>query len=155
MIPILGIRSIEKIMNHCKIKIKKNDMSFLPLIKQCPRCQAINLLRINGVVYENVYKSFEAWTLKKIFNCRKCKVKVGLFEHNNLEKVHKLIWIDLLKCEESYYDRLSQLQKYRTKCKKQNVKYYETQKEINDIQNKIRLDQINILNSKITDIHFL
>ncbi len=72
---------------------------------------------------------------------RKCKIKLGLFTLVN-EKKEKLVWIDLLKCEESYYDHLSQLQIYKGKCIKQNEKYYKTQKEINDIKNKIRFDQI-------------
>jgi predicted patatin/cPLA2 family phospholipase len=69
---------------------------------------------------------------------------VGLFVHNSIENKEKLVWIDLLKCEESYYDRLSQLQIYKAKCMKQNSEYHKTQKEINDIQNKIRLDQIKV-----------
>ena len=69
---------------------------------------------------------------------------MGLFVHNSIENKEKLVWIDLLKCEESYYDRLSQLQIYKVKCKKQSKKYYKTQKEINDIQNKIRFDQIKV-----------
>ncbi len=119
-------------------------MNLLPKIKECPRCHAVNLLKMNGITYENVFKSFADWTLKKILNCRKCKIKLGLFSHNNIEKKEKLVWIDLLKCEESYYDYLCQLQIDKVKCNKQNVKYYETQKEINDIQNKIRLNQIKV-----------
>ena len=71
-------------------------------------------------------------------------MELGLFTQNSIEKKEKLLWIDLLKCEESYYDRLVQLQMYKARCDKQNEKYYETQKEINDIQNKIRLNQIKI-----------
>ena len=128
-------------------------MSILPKIKRCPRCRAINLLRINGIVHENVFKSFADWTLKKILNCRKCKIKLGLFSHNNIEKKEKLVWIDLLKCEESYYDYLCQLQIDKAKSKKQDNRYYKTQKEINDIQNKIRLDQIKVkIKVKIQEI---
>jgi hypothetical protein len=119
-------------------------MNFLPKIRKCPRCQTVKVLLINGITYENIFKSLTGWTLKKIFNCRKCKVKLGLFISDNIEKTEKLIWIDLLKCEESYYDHLSQLQIYKAKYNKQDMKYYETQKKINDIKNKIILDQINI-----------
>ncbi len=131
----------------CKIVAgwgERTLMSILPKIEKCPRCRAINLLRINGIVYENVFKSFADWTLKKILNCRKCKIELGLFSHNSIEKKDKLVWIDLLKCEESYYDYLCQLQIEKAKCNKENVKYYETQKEINDIQNKIKLNQIKV-----------
>jgi len=120
-----------------------SNMGFLPQIRKCPRCRAMNVLKINGIAYENKFKIFVGWTLKKKFNCRKCKVEVGLFTHNNIKK-EKLVWIDLLKCEENYYDQLNQLQVYKAKYKEQNGKYYEIQKEINDIQNKIRLDQIKI-----------
>ena len=119
-------------------------MNFLPKIKECPRCQAINVLKINGINYENVFKTLADWKLKKVFNCRKCNIEVGLFLHNNIKKKERLVWIDLLKCEESYYDHLSQLQIYKGKCIKQNEKYYKTQKEINDIKNKIRFDQIKV-----------
>ena len=121
-------------------------MNFLPKIKECPRCQAINVLKINGINYENVFKTLADWKLKKVFNCRKCNIEVGLFLHNNIKKKERLVWIDLLKCEESYYDHLSQLQIYKGKCIKQNEKYYKTQKEINDIKNKIRFDQIKVKN---------
>ena len=119
-------------------------MSFLPKIKECPQCMAFNLLRVNGITYKNVYKIFTDWTLKRIFNCRKCKIELGLFTQNDIEKKEKLVWIDLLKCQENYYDYLAELQIYKVKCKKQSKKYYKTQKEINDIQNKIRFDQIKV-----------
>ena len=119
-------------------------MISLPKITVCPVCRTFNILRINGVTCENLFKSLANWTLKRIFNCRKCKVELGLFTQNSIEKKEKLLWIDLLKCEECYYDRLVQLQMYKARCDKQNEKYYETQKEINDIQNKIRLNQIKI-----------
>ena len=128
-------------------------MNFLPKIKECPRCQAINVLKINGINYENVFKTLADWKLKKVFNCRKCNIEVGLFLHNNIKKKERLVWIDLLKCEESYYDHLSQLQTCKVKCKKQSVKFYETQKKINDIQDKIRLDQIKLkIKTKIEKI---
>ena len=82
--------------------------------------------------------------IKKKFNCRKCEIELGLFTHNNTENKEKLVWIDLLRCEESYYNHLAQLQIYKEECIKKNKKYYETQKEINDIQNKIRFDQIKV-----------
>ena len=127
-------------------------MNLLPKIKKCPQCGVLNLVKINGIIYENTFKSFADWTLKRIFDCRKCKIKLGLFTLVN-EKKEKLVWIDLLKCEESYYDHLSQLQTCKVKCKKQSVKFYETQKKINDIQDKIRLDQIKLkIKTKIEKI---
>ena len=131
----------------CKIVAgwgERTLMSILPKIEKCPRCRAINLLRINGIVYENVFKSFADWTLKKILNCRKCKIELGLFSHNNIEKKEKLVWIDLFKCEDYYHDRLKELQIDETKNTKQSEKYYKAQREITNIRNKIALDQIKV-----------
>ena len=78
----------------CKIVAgwgERTLMSILPKIEKCPRCRAINLLRINGIVYENVFKSVADWTLKKILKCRKCKIELGFFEHSDIEKKEKLV----------------------------------------------------------------
>jgi hypothetical protein len=40
-------------------------MNFLPIIRRCPHCQAINMIRVNGTTYEDMFKSFANWTLKK------------------------------------------------------------------------------------------
>ena len=49
-------------------------MRLLPSIKvvQCPCCNSLNVIKVNGITYENNYKSLEGFVLKKIFNCRKC-----------------------------------------------------------------------------------
>ena len=119
-------------------------MVLLPRVRKCPRCEGFNVFRVNGVTYENAFKSLADWTVKKIFNCRKCKIELGLLEHSDMEKKEKLIWIDLFRCQDSYYDRLKELQLNETKSLKQSEKYYKLQKEIKDIQNKIALDQIKV-----------
>ena len=40
-------------------------MNILPKIKKCPTCEAINLIRINNVNYENDFQSLRGWSLKK------------------------------------------------------------------------------------------
>ena len=59
------------------------NMSLLPKIKECPNCSTINFLRINGEAYDNVFASLNGLTLKKRFNCRKCKIELGLFVKNS------------------------------------------------------------------------
>tara|TARA_B100000959_G_C14565124_1_gene453405 strand:- start:58 stop:450 length:393 start_codon:yes stop_codon:yes gene_type:complete len=116
----------------------------LPKIRKCPCCGGFNVIRVNGVTYENPFKSLTDWTVRKIFNCRKCKIELGLLENSDVEKNEKLIWIDLFKCEDLYYDRLNELQFTRMESAKESEKYYKTQKEITNIQNKIALDQIKV-----------
>jgi len=84
------------------------------------------------------------WILKKVFNCRKCKVELGFFS-NNSNKKEKLVWIDHFKCEDNYFNQLTKLLMVKEKYKKQNKIFFKTKKEIEDIQNKIRLNQVKVV----------
>ena len=122
-------------------------MSFLPKIKKCPNCNSLNIIRINGIIYENNFQSLNEWILKKIFNCRKCNVQLGLFLNNSElygKKLEKLIWMELLSCEEPYYEQLNELVIKKEKYKKQGRKFFETNNTIREIQNKIRSDQVKV-----------
>jgi len=117
----------------------------LPKFKKCPSCDSTNLIRINGVSYENKFSSLSEWTLKKKFNCRKCRVELGLFLHNSMQ-VQKLIWFDILECEEKQLNKLNKLEKNRIKYieKNMNKEFKKATSQIQVILNKIRLDQIQI-----------
>ena len=88
--------------------------NLLPKIKKCPHCFAVNIMKINGVNYDNTFQSLTDWKLKKKINCRKCKIQLGLFV-NDFNKEEKLIWIDFFNCEDSYLTRLSKLEKDKFK----------------------------------------
>jgi len=117
----------------------------LPKFKKCPSCASINLIRINGDSYKNKFSSLSEWTLKKKFNCRKCRVELGLFLHNSMQ-VQKLIWFDILECEEKQLNKLNKLEKNRIKYieKNMNKEFKKATSQIQVILNKIRLDQIQI-----------
>ena len=127
--------------------------SFLPKIKRCPCCKAINVVKVNGVNYENKINILSDWALKKKFNCNKCKVELGLFRHKST-KIENVFWIDFIKCENFYNEDLHKLQKIKNnlyeeqnniiKNEKIKKKYYATVKKITDIQNKIRLNQTKL-----------
>ena len=121
------------------------NMSLLPKIKECPNCSTINFLRINGEAYDNVFASLNGWTLKKRFNCRKCKIELGLFVKNS-SKEEKLIWIDFVKCEDAYSTKLNELRKIKDKYKEREreKEYLKVIKEIEAIQNQIRIDKIKL-----------
>tara|TARA_B100001559_G_scaffold75709_1_gene62534 strand:- start:3493 stop:3897 length:405 start_codon:yes stop_codon:yes gene_type:complete len=118
-------------------------MSLLPKIRRCPCCDSINLIRVNGLTYINEFKSISDWTVKKIFNCKKCKEELVLliFQPDGKEK---LIWSDYFKCEDEYSDSLLSLQNQKIKAKKLSKKYFEVLKEINGIQNTISLNQTKL-----------
>ena len=122
-------------------------MNVLPKIKKCPNCNSLNIIRINGITYKNNFQSLNGWILKKIFNCKKCNVQLGLFLSNYElyeKKLEKLIWLELLRCEESYYTQLNELLIKKEMYKKQSKKFFETNNAIRAIQNKIRSDQVKV-----------
>jgi len=120
-------------------------MNILPKLKKCPNCETINFFRINGITYDNKFQTLKDWTLKSKINCRKCKIKIGLFVNNEDKKV-KSIWIDFIKCEETHLKKLSVLQKNKDKYREKNKEkeFNKTIKEIQNIQNQIRLDQVKL-----------
>ena len=120
-------------------------MSLLPKIKRCPCCNSFNLFKTNGLIYKNEFKSLIEWTLKKKIVCRKCRIEFGLFI-NNKNATEKIIWMDLIKCEDDHLDKLNKLHNHKKKYKEKNKEpeYIRTIKEIEAIQNQIRLDQAKI-----------
>ena len=128
----------------------------LPKIKRCPCCGALNLFRVNGISYENKFKSLIDWTLKKTIVCRKCGIEFGLFVNNKYKKaLEQIVWIDILKCSDNRLDELDKLQKNKEKFKLQNkeLRYIKTLKEIECVLNQIREAKINVkIKAKINNI---
>ena len=128
----------------------------LPKIKKCPCCSAFNLFQVNGIAYENKFKSLIDWTLKKTIVCRKCGIEFGLFVNNKYKKaLEQIVWIDILKCSDNRLDELNKLQKNKEKFKLQNkeLKYIKTLKEIECVLNQIREAKINVkIKAKINNI---
>jgi hypothetical protein len=122
-------------------------MLSLPKIKRCPCCSSINVFKINGVTYENMFVSLSKWVFKKKFNCRKCNEELGLFINSKEEKI---VWLNYYKCKDCQFVKLEKLQKEKNKKHKSEKKYAEILKTIQNIQNEIRLNQIKIkINFKI------
>jgi len=118
-------------------------MVSFPKIKECPLCSSLNLVKVNGAILKNDYKSLSKWIFKKTINCRKCKMELGLF-YNSYENIDRLFWIDLVKCEDHYHEKLINLQENKNRYKNNNKRYDENQKEIINLQNKIRLEKIKL-----------
>lgn len=115
-----------------------------PKIKSCLFCGTFNLIMVNGVNYENNFQSLKDWTLKKKFNCRKCNVEMGFFVNNS--KQERLVWLEFFGCEEIHLPRLKKLyekkKKYKTNSKDND--FLKTIKEIENVQNLIRIEQTKI-----------
>tara|TARA_B110000438_G_C15796344_1_gene643030 strand:+ start:82 stop:489 length:408 start_codon:yes stop_codon:yes gene_type:complete len=118
-------------------------MISLPKIKECPCCRKTNVILVNGIDYKNNFHSMSGWVIKKIFNCRRCKVELGLFV-NNTDKKEKIIWIEIFKCEDAYFTQLGALQKIKEKNIGNQKKYDKTLDEISILHNKIRAEQVKV-----------
>ena len=121
-------------------------MNLLPKVKKFPSCGSLNLFRINGITYKNNFKSLSDWTLKKLINCRKCKIEFGLFINNENKEAEKIVWMELFQCEDICLDKLIKLESNKEKYEKKNgnKEYIKTLLEIQNVQNKIRLDKVKV-----------
>ena len=115
----------------------------LPKVKRCPCCSSINMIRADGVNYENNSKSLAKSVLKKKIKCRKCKEEIGYFSKSPEQE--KFVWLNELMCEDFYFERLNKLKKIKSKLSKSlDEKYYEVLNEIESIENSIRQDKIKL-----------
>lgn len=116
----------------------------IPRVKRCPCCNNVNFIKVGKQTYVNEFKSLPHWILEKKFQCRKCKEEIGLFL-NVEENFEKLIWLNSLKCEESYYDQLNSLIERKAKLGK---KSYETHNAISSaieaLKEKINQDKVKL-----------
>ena len=123
-------------------------MSLLPELRRCPCCDTVNFVRNSGnaIEQDNSFKNLKNWKLIKKFICRKCKEELGFFSNNSsLKSETKLIWLNNLNIEENYFNKLNVLERRKNKlAKTQDHKYFEILKNIEDIQEKIRLDKIKL-----------
>ena len=141
--PNLGHWQIDIFFSRCKIEC---NMSFLPKVRKCPQCGTFNFLKTNGIAYDNEFQTLKEWQLKSKTHCRKCKIELGLFINIHDEKKEKFAWIDFIRCEEYYLKKLAKLQRNKEKYieKNKQKELIKTVKEIQDIQNQIRLSQVKL-----------
>jgi len=110
-------------------------------LRKCPCCFSFNLIFVKKQEYENKFKIFLGWKLSEKFNCRKCKEVILLFVEDKYS-LKKLIWSNGLKCEENYYDQLSNLYELQSKFSNQkNSEYFNAVNEIRNIKRKIIKDK--------------
>ena len=66
-----------------------------PTIKKCPCCSKVLFIKTNGVAFENHFKHFQGYTIKKKFNCKNCGQHIALFTHNETG-IKKVLWLEYL-----------------------------------------------------------
>ena len=89
-------------------------MGFLPRITRCPCCSTLSLVKIDKTTQDNPFKNLSDWIIRKRFSCRKCKELLGLFFHRSNSE-ERVIWLNMIECENRYYDKLNVLEKRKNK----------------------------------------
>jgi len=126
---------------------------FLPKIYNCPCCNKMHLAKLNGLVFENKFKSLKDFTIKKQINCGRCNAQFSIMVHNE-HKETKIIWDEYYKIYDDHINELEDLQVQKVKLEseveerekfihKQNA-YEKLLKEINNVQNSIRQKQAKL-----------
>jgi len=109
-------------------------------LEKCPCCGSANIIRINGITYNNNHKSLEGYILKKIFNCRKCKERMGLFlkdAEDGYKKVTKVLWLEDVQCNDEYHEIFKKLEE-----------------EINELKEAIKCKSDSDIKNEFGDIYF-
>ena len=74
---------------------------------KCPCCNKLHFTRLNGLSFENPYKTLKEHTIKKRLKCGKCHNNLAIFINNKTSET-KIIWEEYYKI---YDDALRKLLK--------------------------------------------
>ena len=53
---------------------------------KCPCCNKLHFTRVNGLSFENPYKTLSEFTIKKRLKCGKCHNNLAIFVNNKTAK---------------------------------------------------------------------
>ena len=109
---------------------------------KCPCCNKLHFTRLNGLSFENPYKTLKELTIKKRLKCGKCHNNLAIFINNKTSKL-KIIWEEYYKI----YDDAHQKQKDLQQEKEQVLKIEdekEKQKQLEQVLKKIRKIQNDV-----------
>ena len=104
-------------------------------IKKCPCCNKITFVKTNGIAYKNTFESLQNYTIKKIFDCKRCGQNIALFINTETGS-EKLLWTEYLRAMDVFYLELNQLKNQKNKI----LENYETSPpEVKDILTRIEI----------------
>ena len=109
---------------------------------KCPCCNKLHFSRVNGLSFENPYKTLEDYTIKKRLKCGKCHNNLAVLVQNKTSET-KVIWEEYYKLYDDAYQKQKQLQREKDQILKlDNEKKKQSQLEI--ILKKIRVIQNDV-----------
>tara|TARA_E500000178_G_scaffold193344_1_gene191321 strand:- start:82 stop:510 length:429 start_codon:yes stop_codon:yes gene_type:complete len=71
---------------------------------KCPCCNKLHFTRVNGLTFENTYKTLQEFTIKKRLKCSKCHNNLAIFIHNKTSET-KVIWEEYYKVYDDAFEK--------------------------------------------------
>jgi transcription elongation factor Elf1 len=116
---------------------------------KCPCCTKLHFTRLNGVQFENTYKTLQDYSIKKRLKCGKCHNNLAVLVHNK-ENQTRIIWEEYYQVYDNSYEQQLLLQskkeevlKREDNSEKQN-QLEKILKELRDLQNQVSIQQSKI-----------
>ena len=76
---------------------------------KCPCCNKLHFTRVNGLTFENPYKTLSEFTIKKRLKCGKCHNNLAIFVNNKTSET-KIIWEEYYKVYDDAFQKQKDLQ---------------------------------------------
>ena len=113
---------------------------------KCPCCTKLHFERINGITYENPYKTLQDFTITKRLKCSKCMNNLAVLIHNTSSDT-KIIWEDYYKVYDDGFEKQQILQAEKEKAleidndQDRQKKIDSILKQFRDLQNQVSTSQ--------------
>lgn len=131
----------------CLTALEGKIYLMLPKIINCPWCNKTHFVKLNGIQFENNFKSLQEYTIKKRLRCSKCDANLAILTHNQ-DGRRRVIWESYYQIFDDQFEPLKELQdkkEYILKTEANpNGSLTSVLDKIRDIENQIRADQAKI-----------
>ena len=113
---------------------------------KCPCCNKLHFTRINGLSFDNPYKTLSNFSIKKRLKCGKCHNNLAIFVNNKTSET-KIIWEEYYKVYDDAFQKQKDLQAEKDRIlnieddKEKQSQLEIVLKKIRKIQNEVSTNQ--------------
>ena len=135
----MGMDNVEKSLTY---SFNGNLMKFF----RCPCCNKLHFTRVNGLSFENPFKTLKGFTIKKRLKCGKCHNNLAIFV-NNVTSETKIIWEEYYKIYDDAQQKQKDLPQEKDQIlriddeKEKQIQLEQVLKKIRKIQNDVAVSQ--------------
>ena len=118
---------------------------------KCPCCNKLHFTRVNGLSFENPYKTLKNFNIKKRLKCSKCHNNLAIFVNNSNSEI-KIIWEEYYKVYDDAFEKQNDLQSEKEQILKIEDEN-EKQKQLELILKKKNVDWDTVI--KVSTSHYV